>query len=122
MSYIDGFLLPCPADRIDDYRKIAATACEVWLEHGALEYWECVAEDMKNDFSRPFPEVIGAAEGETVVFAWIRYRSRAHRDEVNAKVMEDPRIAGMGPESMPFDCKRMGYGGFEVLVGARADG
>ena len=118
MSYIDGFLLPCPADRIDDYRKIAATACEVWIEHGALEYWECVAEDMKNDFSRPFPEVIGASEGETVVFAWIRYRSRAHRDEVNAKVLADPRVAGLDMSKMPFDGKRMIYGGFETFVEA----
>jgi uncharacterized protein YbaA (DUF1428 family) len=121
MSYIDGFLVPCPADRIDDYRAIAITAFQVWLEHGALEYWECVAEDLRNDFSRPFPEVIGAGDGETVVFAWIRYRSRAHRDEVNALVMKDPRIADMPPESMPFDCKRMAYGGFEVVVGGRAD-
>lgn len=122
MSYIDGFVVPCPRDRIDDYRKIAETACKVWLELGALEYWECVAEDLSNDFSRSFTEVADLKEGETVIFAWIRYRSRAHRDEINAKVMEDPRMANMPAESMPFDCKRMGYGGFEVLVGARADG
>jgi uncharacterized protein YbaA (DUF1428 family) len=121
MSYVDGFVLPCPADKIEAYKEIARNACAVWLELGALEYWEAVADDLHCEWARPFTELAGTQDGETVVFAWIRYRSRAHRDEVNALVMKDPRIADMPPESMPFDCKRMAYGGFEVVVGGRAD-
>ena len=116
--YVDGFLLAVPKRRIADYRRMAAAAAKVWREHGALEYRECVGEDMKPGFGVPFPKTARCARGETVVFSWITYRSRAHRDRVNAKVMKDPRIAAMcDPKNMPFDMKRMSCGGFEVLVG-----
>jgi uncharacterized protein YbaA (DUF1428 family) len=121
MPYVDAFVMPGSADKIEACKEIARTACAVWLEHGALEYWEAVADDTHCEWARPLTELAGTQDGETVVFAWIRYRSRAHRDEVNALVMKDPRITDMPPESMPFDCKRMAYGGFEVMVGGRAD-
>jgi uncharacterized protein YbaA (DUF1428 family) len=121
MSYTDGFVLPVPADKLDVYKKIARLACKVWLEHGALEYWETVLEDAQPDCGLPFAKLSKAKPGETVVFAWIRYKSRKHRDQVNAKAMKDPRLAKFVPESMPFDVKRMAYGGFKPLVGARAD-
>jgi len=121
MSYVDGFVLPVPADKLDAYKKIARIACKVWLEHGALDYVEAVAEDMKAEFCIPFPKMAKLKEGETVVFAFIRFKSRKHRDQVNAKVMKDPRICNMPPETMPFDCKRMSYGGFKVVVSGRAD-
>jgi uncharacterized protein YbaA (DUF1428 family) len=121
MPYVDAFVMPGSADKIEACKEIARTACAVWLEHGALDYWEAVADDTHCEWARPLTELAGTQDGETVVFAWIRYRSRAHRDEVNALVMKDPRITDMPPESMPFDCKRMAYGGFEVMVGGRAD-
>lgn len=116
MKYVDGFVLPIAEDRIDDYREIATQAGEIWKEHGALEYIECVGDDLDRDELVPFPKMAGCHEGETVVFAWIVYRSREHRDEVNSKVMVDPRIQAMGPKDMPFDCGRMAWGGFSVLV------
>lgn len=116
MSYVDGFVLPLPEGNIDAYREIAETAGKVWLEHGALAYKECVIEDKtEHEFCSNFPAMAGIKEGETVVFAYIVFKSRAHRDEVNAKVMEDPRIK-CDPENMPFDCKRMAYGGFSPIV------
>ena len=116
--YVDGFLLAVPKRRIADYRRIAAAAAKVWREHGALEYRECVGEDMRPGFGVPFPKTARCRRGETVVFSWITYRSRSHRDRVNAKVMKDPRIAAMcDPKDMPFDMKRMSCGGFEILVG-----
>ncbi len=121
MPYVDAFVMPGSADKIEACKEIARTACAVWLEHGALDCWEAVADDTHCEWARPLTELAGTQDGETVVFAWIRYRSRAHRDEVNALVMKDPRITDMPPESMPFDCKRMAYGGFEVMVGGRAD-
>ena len=114
-QYVDGFVLPIPKGSVAAYKRIAEKACRVWLEHGALEYRECVAEDTETKFGVSFPAGISAQEGETVVFAWITYESRAHRDEVNEKVMKDPRIAEE-MEEMPFDAKRMLYSGFEVLV------
>ncbi len=115
-QYVDGFVLPLPKDKIDAYKKMAEKACKIWLEHGALEYRECIAEDSNASFGLSFPAGIQAQEGETVVFAWITYESRARRDEVNAKVMQDRRLVeGMSTE-MPFDVKRMLYGGFDVLV------
>lgn len=116
MSYVDGFVLPVPQDRIGEYRRIARSAGKIWLEHGALEYVECVADDVSPGKHTSFPQSVRAKPGETIVFAWIRYRSRAHRDRVNAKVMADPRIAGMGPDAMPFDAKRMFWGGFKTIV------
>ena len=114
--YIDGFVIPLPKDKIDDYRRIAQKTGEVWRDHGALENRECVGEDLDVKSQVPFPRLINSTPEETVILAWIVFKSRAHRDEVNAKVMKDPRLATMDPNAMPFDCKRMAYGGFEVLV------
>lgn len=119
-DYVDGFLLPLPKDKVEVYRKIAEVASQVWLEHGALSYRECVGDDLVVEHMRSFPEVIGAKDGDTVVFAYITYKSREHRDEVNAKVMQDPRMKEMMEkgEEMPFDCKSMAYGGFRTIVSA----
>lgn len=118
MNYVDGYLLAVPKDKIRTYRRIAQMAGKIWREHGALEYRECVGEDLAVKGLVPFPKVIKPKPGETVVLAWIVFKSRAHRDRVNAKVMKDPRLCNMDPKSMPFDCKRMVYGGFKVLVEA----
>jgi uncharacterized protein YbaA (DUF1428 family) len=118
-NYVDGFLLPLPKRNLDAYRRIARKAGKIWREHGALEYRECVAEDVKVGKLTSFPRSVKLKRGETVVFGWIVFKSRAHRDRVNAKVMKDPRLAKMmDPESMPFDTKRMFYGGFKQLVEA----
>ena len=118
MPYVDGFVLPVPAKKIEEYRRIAKLASKVWKDHGALEYHECVGEDLNVKMGIPFTKLAKVKPGETIVFAWITYKSRAHRDKVNAKVMKDPRIAEMGSEEMPFDCKRMTYGGFKSIVDA----
>ena len=116
-KYVDGFVIPVPKRKLADYRRIAKLAGKVWKEHGALEYRECVGEDLKTQVAQPFPRGIKAKPSETIVFSWIVYKSRAHRDRVNAKVMKDPRLQ-MDEKGMPFDVKRMLYGGFEVLVDA----
>ena len=117
--YVDGFLLPVPKDKIDFYRQIAVEAGMVWGEHGALVYRVCVGDDMVVKDQVPFPRVIETKPDETVVFAWIVFESREHRDQVNAKVMADPRMASMGEKGeMPFDSKRMAYGGFKTIVDA----
>jgi uncharacterized protein YbaA (DUF1428 family) len=114
---VDGFLLPLPKRNVARYRKMARLAAKVWMEHGALEFRECVGEDLRATWGPlSFPRVARAKRGETVVFSWIAYRSRAHRDRVNAKVMKDPRLAASMTGEMPFDPKRMAYGGFRVLV------
>jgi uncharacterized protein YbaA (DUF1428 family) len=116
-NYVDGFVLPVPKRNIDAYRRIARKAGKIWREHGALEYRECVADDVPTGKVTSFPRSVKAKPDETVVFAWIVFRSRAHRDSVNAKVMKDPRLAAMmDPKAMPFDTKRMIYGGFKVVV------
>ena len=115
-KYVDGFVLPVPKDRVEDYREIAQRAGEIWREYGALEYYECVAEDVKPGEVTSFPQSVKMEDGETVVFAWITYESRAERDRINEKVMKDPRMSGMAPEDMPVDMKRMVYGGFETIV------
>src|SRR3712207_1077690 len=116
-KYVDGFVLPVPKRKVDDYRRMARKAGKVWIEHGALEFRETVAEDVKKGKVTSFPQSVKLARNETVVFSWIVYKSRAHRDRVNAKVMDDPRIeAMMSDGDEPFDPKRMIYGGFEVLV------
>jgi uncharacterized protein YbaA (DUF1428 family) len=117
-KYIDGFLLAVPKKRIADYKKVATQAAKAWKRCGALEYFECVGEDLTTPMGVPFPKVIKAKAGETVVFSWVVYKSRAHRDKVNAKLMKDPIMTGMDPKSMPFDMKRMAYGGFDILVEA----
>lgn len=117
--YVDGFVIPIPKKKLAAYFRIAAKAAKIWKEHGALDYKECVGEDLKIKMGMPFPAGIKTKSGETVVFSYITYKSRAHRDKVNAKVMKDPRIHAMcDPDDMPFDCARMLYGGFKVVVSA----
>lgn len=117
MSYADGFVIPIPKKKVDAYRRIAQKARKIWMEHGALDYRECVGEDLNVKFGMPFTKLTKCKKSETVVFAWIVYKSRAHRDRVNAKVMKDPRMNAMcDPENMPFDVKRMTYGGFKAIV------
>ena len=115
--YVDGFVLPLPKRNLDAYRRIARNAGKIWREHGALEDRECVADDVQVGEVTSFPRSVQLKRGETVVFSWIVFKSRAHRDRVNAKVMNDPRLADMmDPKAMPFDGKRMIYGGFNVVV------
>ncbi len=116
--YVDGFVIPVPRKNMDAYRRMSQKAGKVWRECGALEYRECVGDDLKGmPGGLPFTRIVNAKRGETVVFSWILYKSRAHRDRVNAKVMKDLRIMKMmDPGAMPFDDKRMVYGGFEVVV------
>jgi uncharacterized protein YbaA (DUF1428 family) len=116
--YVDGYVLPVPKKNIQAYRRIASKAGKIWREHGALEYRECVGDDLKTKTGPPFTRLLKAKPGETIVFSWIVFKSRAHRDRVNAKVMNDPRLAPMmmSHKSMPFDLKRMVYGGFKVIV------
>ena len=117
MTYVDGYVLPVPKKNLAAYRKMAALAAKVWRDHGALDYKECAGDDLGTKFGTPFTKVMKTKPGETIVFAWIVFKSKVHRDRVNAKVMKDPRISGsMDPKQMPFDPKRMAYGGFEVLV------
>lgn len=117
MAYIDGFILPLPIKNVDAYREMASKAGAIWREHGALQFRECIADDVKPGKLTSFPQSVNLEPDETVVFSWIVYESREHRDEVNDKVMKDPRMAEMmNPASMLFDGKRMIYGGFEVLV------
>jgi uncharacterized protein YbaA (DUF1428 family) len=118
MNYVDGFLLPVPVKNLEAYKRMARTASKVWKDHGALEYRECVGDDIKIKGFIPFDRAVKTKRGETVVIAWIVYKSKAHRDKVNAKVMQDPRIKKMMDQPMPFDCKRMSYGGFQVIVSA----
>ena len=116
-GYVDGFVMPLPKANVDRYREVASTAGALWKEHGALEYTECIAEDVKPGELTSFPQSVKLEDDETVVFAWISYESREHRDEVNAKVMDDDRMkALMDPAGDIADYKRMVYGGFEVLV------
>jgi uncharacterized protein YbaA (DUF1428 family) len=117
MRYVDGYVLPVLKKNITAYRRIARKAGTIWREHGALEYRECVGDDLDVKGLTPFPRRIKLKRGETVVFSWIVFRSRAHRDRVNALVMKDKRLgASMDAKSMPFDLKRMVYGGFKVVV------
>lgn len=117
MHYVDGFVLPVPRKKLQAYRRMAQKAGKIWREHGALDYKECVADDVKPGKLTSFPQSVKLKRAEVVLFSWIVFKSRSHRDSVNAKVMKDPRIAKMmeGKE-MPFDVKRMSYGGFKVLV------
>jgi len=117
MSYVDGFLLPVPKKKLEAYRRMARKAGKVWREHGALDYKECVADDVKPGKWTSFPQAVKLKPGETVWFSWIVYKSRGHRDRVNAKVMKDKRLAPMmDPKAMPFDGRRMMWGGFKVMV------
>jgi len=119
-KYVDGFLLVIPTKRLAEYRTISRKASKVWKDHGALEYVECVGDDVKpqKGMGSSFPKVTRLKAGETVVFSWIVYKSRAHRDAVNTKVVQDPRLDKMMADAEKFDMKRMNYGGFTVLVDA----
>jgi uncharacterized protein YbaA (DUF1428 family) len=114
--YVDGFVVPVPKDQLAAYRRIARTAGKVWREYGALEYVECVADDVKPGKLTSFPQSVKLKAGEVVMFSYIVYKSRKQRDQVNKKVMADPRIANMDPKKMPFDGKRMFWGGFKTFV------
>ncbi|MDN4501512.1 DUF1428 domain-containing protein [Alteromonadaceae bacterium BrNp21-10] len=120
MNYVDGFVLSVPAERLADYKKMAEIAAKVWKKHGALEYRECVQDDVTdNGFCATFPQTFKPKDGELMVFAYVVYYSREHRDEVNAKVHADKDLLeSCDPENMPFDCKRMTYGGFKTIVEA----
>lgn len=115
--YVDGFVIPVAKKKLPAYLRIAKQASKIWMELGALDYKECVGDDLDIKFCLPFPKGIKTRPGETVVFSYIVYKSRAHRDRVNARVMKDPRINQMcDPKKMPFDCARMLYGGFRAVV------
>jgi len=115
--YVDGFVVPVPRKKLDAYRRMAQAAGRVWRDHGALEYIECVADDVKRGKWTSFPRSVKLKSSETVVFSYIVYKSRAQRNSINAKVMKDPRLAKMmDPKAMPFDSKRMFWGGFKTIV------
>jgi len=118
MRYVDGFVLPVPKKNLQIYRRMAQKAGKVWREHGALDYKECIGDDLDSKWlTIKFPQTVKAKPGEIIVFSYIVFKSRAHRDRVNARVMKDPRLAKMmDPKAMPFDMKRMVYGGFKTLV------
>jgi uncharacterized protein YbaA (DUF1428 family) len=117
-KYIDGFVIPVPKKQLKEYARIARIGCKVWRDHGALAYHECVGDDLNVPFGLPFPKGIKVKKGETVFFSFIVYKSKAHRDRVNKKVMSDPRLANAcDPKNMPFDPKRMLFGGFKSVVG-----
>jgi uncharacterized protein YbaA (DUF1428 family) len=115
-KYVDGYVLTVPKKKVEQCRRIAKLAGKVWRDHGALEYHECVGEDMNNKCGIAFPKLMKLKPGEVVVFSWITFKSRAHRDRVNKKVHGDKRLAAMANEPMPFDMKRMAYGGFSAIV------
>jgi uncharacterized protein YbaA (DUF1428 family) len=115
-EYVDGFLLPVPKKNLPAYRKLAQKARDIWMEYGALDYRECVGDDMVNDWTVPFPKTAKAKPDEVVILAWITFKSKADRNRINAAVMKDPRMTCMDPKTMPFDCKKMAYGGFKTLV------
>jgi len=116
MSYVDGFVVPVPTAKLDAYRALAEKSGKIWMEYGALQFVECVADDVKPGKLTSFPQSVQLKDDETVVFSWIVYASREDRDRINAKVMADPRLADMDPANMPFDGKRMFWGGFRKLV------
>jgi uncharacterized protein YbaA (DUF1428 family) len=117
MAYVDGFIIPVPTRKLAAYRSLARKAGKVWRDHGAMECKEWVADDVEVGRWTSFPRSVKLKDGETVIFSWITYKSRAHRDRVNAKVMKDPRLASMmNPKARPFDAKRMIFGGFKLLM------
>lgn len=120
MRYVDGYVLPVPKKNLTAYRRMAQKSGKIWREHGALDYKECVGDDLNVKMGTPFPRNMKLKSGETVVFAYVVFKSRAHRDRVNAKVMKEPRLTSMCDEkTMPFDATRMVYGGFKVMVDAQ---
>lgn len=118
-GYVDGFVIVVPTKKLAAYKKMAQIGCKVWMDHGALAYAECSGQDMKVQWGMPFPKLTNAKKSETVVFSFITYKNKAHRDSVNKKVMSDSRLKdACDPTNMPFDMKKMAYGGFEVMIGA----
>ena len=116
-QYVDGFVIPLPKDKIEEYRRLAEKAGQIWKEHGALDYWECIGDDLDTKDMVSFPQLAKVSPDETVVFSWVVFESREHRDLFNARIMADPRLKEMGdPNVQPFDCKRVAYGGFRTLV------
>lgn len=115
-KYVDGFVVPVPKHNVEAYRRLAEEAAAIWLEYGALEVVECLADDVEPGKVTSFPQAVHLKDEETVVFAWIVYASRAQRDRVNEQVMKDPRMADMDPKTLPFDAARMFWGGFETIV------
>jgi uncharacterized protein YbaA (DUF1428 family) len=115
-NYIEGIVIPVPLKKLAAYRSMARKAGKVWMEYGALEYHECLADDVKPGKVTSFPQAVKLKKGETVVFSWIVYRSRKHRDSVFAKAMKDKRFSSMSAKDMPFDGKRMFWGGFKEIV------
>jgi uncharacterized protein YbaA (DUF1428 family) len=119
LRYVDGFVLPLPKERIADYEVIAKTASEIWIEHGALEYWECVGDDLDTECTRSFTDMTNASDEETVIFAWVIFESREARDAANEKIMADPRMADLMEAVNPLiDYQRMAHGGFKAIVQA----
>jgi uncharacterized protein YbaA (DUF1428 family) len=118
--YVDGFVVPVPTQKLDAYKKLARKSAKIWLEYGALDYCECIAEDVKPGKVTSFPQSVNLKKDETVVFAWITYKSRKDRDRIMAAIMSDKRFAGIDASNVPFDPMRMFYGGFEVMVKASA--
>jgi uncharacterized protein YbaA (DUF1428 family) len=116
MAYVDGFIVAVPKKNVAAYRKMSTKAGKIWREYGALDYREWIADDVKVGKLTSFPRSVKQKPGETVVFAWITYKSRADRNRINKKVMADPRLSGMDMKKMPFDAKRMIYGGFKVMI------
>lgn len=114
-KYVDGFVIPIKKSKVKDYKKIAILGRKLWMEHGALDYYECIGADLKNKWGTPFPKLCKLKSNETLIFAFVVYKSKAHRKSVNTKVMKDARMAAVGPV-MPFDMKRFTSGIFEVLV------
>jgi uncharacterized protein YbaA (DUF1428 family) len=119
MAYVDGYLLPVPKKNLAAYKRMAQLASKVWRDHGALEYRECSGDDLQAKWGVPFGKLMKLKPGETVVLAWIVYKTKAERNRVNAKVMKDPRLNKMmDPKKMPFEPKRMVFGGFKLMVDA----
>ena len=116
--YVDGFVVPVPKKKLDAYKKMARMSSKVWREYGALDYVECIADDVKPGKVTSFPQAVKLKKGEIVVFAWIVYKSRKDRDRIMDLIMNDKRFAGYNPDNMPFDGKRMFFGGFEVMIKA----
>jgi uncharacterized protein YbaA (DUF1428 family) len=117
MAYVDGFVVPVPKKKLPAYRRMARKAGKVWREHGALQFRECVGDDVKPGKVTSFPQAVKLKPGETVMFSWIVYKSKADRNRINAKVMKDKRLASMmDPKALPFDGRRMFWGGFRVMV------
>lgn len=115
-KYVDGYVIPIQKKNLAAYRRMALKAGKIWREHGALAVYECAGEDLSSEFCIPFPKQMKSKPGETVVFSWVVFKSKAQRNKVNAKVMADPRLQGMDEKNMPFDCKRVVYGGFTPMV------